>query len=433
MSMPPPPPSSTTSETSRKRKRSGPASSSAASSGSSRSKFPAATRDRVKSLNGDTCWHCGSTPVDVCHVIAQKNSQFDEAKSAGLINFDSLDDVANGIPLCPLCHRNYDAVMNPGFIFLPTDVAFFKTFESADFRRRKDRYALTQMPVPRLSPTAEEYRLHCVSKGMVEQDSHGGLYQAYVLNDYFHRGPCRAGPPPDRLGTFFEAKTWNGDPMAALNRAFVTLPKPPGFPLALRQQLFELQQMYLLHDTTYMGDNTVLDGSVFHFPPGDTEHDADSRTSNDDIADSAIDAGSEGQAGQKGPRGPVPGGNGDPPQTKHSQQQQQQQLELQILTPQSSQKCEANIDPETTIAAHPDACQQSPNATPTKKRALSESSSEVVHLEHGAWFKRRKTKKRAPSSCNSPYGRFNGKDIWRWGPMQTAQDAVDFYQKVAKL
>ncbi|KAI0407805.1 hypothetical protein F4802DRAFT_488083 [Xylaria palmicola] len=430
--MPPPPPSSTTSKTSGKHKRSRPASSSAASGSSSRSRFLAATRDRVKSLNGDTCWHCGSTPVDVCHVIAQKNSQFDEAKSAGLINFDSLDDVANGIPLCPLCHRNYDTVMKPGFIFLPTDVSFFKTFETADFQRRKDRYALTQMPVPRLSPTAEEYRLHCISKGMVEQDSHGGLYQAYVLSDYFYRGPCRIGPPPDRLGTFFEAKTWYGDPMAALNRAFITLPKPPGFPLPLRQQLFELQQMYLLHDTTYMDDNTVLNASRFHSPPGDTEHRADSRTSNSDVVDSSMDLGSEGQAGQRGPGGAVPGGNRDPPQTKQFQQQQQQ-LEPQILTPQSSQKCKANIDPETTTEVHPDACQQPPNAPLTKKRALSESSSEVVHLDHGAWFKRRKTKKRAPSPCNSPYGRFNRKDIWRWGPTQTAQDAVDFYQKVAKL
>ncbi|KAI0877954.1 hypothetical protein GGS24DRAFT_444781 [Hypoxylon argillaceum] len=430
---PPPPPSSTTSKTSGKRERSKPASSSAASGGSSRSRFLSATRNRVKSLNGDTCWHCGSTPVDVCHVIAQKNSQFDEAKSAGLINFDSLDDVANSIPLCSLCHRNYDTVMNPGFIFVPTDVSFFETFETADFERRKDRYALTQMPVPRFSPTAEEYRLHCISKGMVEQDSHGGLYQAYVLSDCCYRGPCRAEPLPDRLGTLFQAKTWYGDPMAALNRAFVTLPKPPGFPLALRQQLFELEQMYLLHDATYMGDNTALIASRFHSPPGDTEQRADSQTSNSDVADSSIDSGSEGQADQRSPGGAVPGGNGDIPQTK--QFHQQQQLEPQILPPQSSKKYEANIDPETITEVRPYACQQSPSSPPppTKKRVLSESSSEVVHLDHGAWFKRRKTKKGAPSSCNSPYGRFNGKDIWRWGPMQTAQDAVDFYQKVAKL
>ncbi|KAB8277957.1 hypothetical protein BDV30DRAFT_204591 [Aspergillus minisclerotigenes] len=119
--LPPPaqgnPPSSTSSSSLGKRKRenktSVPRTSSvrrASSNGSTA--FSASTREQVKSLesldNGDVCWHCAATPTDVCHVITKADREFETYRIRGLVNIDSPSHVDNGIPLCALCHRNFN-------------------------------------------------------------------------------------------------------------------------------------------------------------------------------------------------------------------------------------------------------------------------------------------------------------------------------------
>jgi hypothetical protein len=38
--------------------------------------------------------------------------------------------------LCPLHHRNFDQIYNPGFVFVPTDFAYFIAFENKDCEKR---------------------------------------------------------------------------------------------------------------------------------------------------------------------------------------------------------------------------------------------------------------------------------------------------------
>jgi hypothetical protein len=46
----------------------------AASSGSSATDFSRRGKERVVQLDdGSTCWHCGASPTDVCHVIGRKD------------------------------------------------------------------------------------------------------------------------------------------------------------------------------------------------------------------------------------------------------------------------------------------------------------------------------------------------------------------------
>jgi hypothetical protein len=55
----------------------------------------------------------------------------------GLITFNHLGDIDNAIPLCPLCHRNFDDINKPGLIFLP-DISYFIDFEKEDYRHREE-------------------------------------------------------------------------------------------------------------------------------------------------------------------------------------------------------------------------------------------------------------------------------------------------------
>ncbi|KAJ9650767.1 hypothetical protein H2201_009295, partial [Coniosporium apollinis] len=260
--LPPPLPESahgsSSSGSSRKRKRTqlhSQASSVASSADGSRRgiAFSSATRDKVKRLNsGDACWHCGASPVDVCHIITKNNRQFELNKSAGLLNIDSLADDANAVPLCPLCHRNFDDLINPGFIFFPCDIVFFETFEQADFRRRRERYFTTRTPVQRITPTGVDYRAHQLRAGRIEEDVNGGLYQRYMLYDYLPKYRCCAAV--NRVGQVFEAAPWHGDPMAALHRSFAALSSTVlrGLPLDKRMELQELQNLYIQNDASYM-------------------------------------------------------------------------------------------------------------------------------------------------------------------------------------
>ncbi|KAJ9634362.1 hypothetical protein H2199_009020 [Coniosporium tulheliwenetii] len=164
----------------------------------------------------------------------------------------SLADDANAVPLCPLCHRNFDDLINPGFIFFPCDIVFFETFEQADFRRRRERYFTTRTPVQRITPTGEDYRAHQLRAGQIEEDVNGGLYQRYMLYDYLPKYRCCAAV--NRVGQVVEAARWHGDPMAALHRSFAALSSTVlrGLPLDKRMELQELQNLYIQNDASYM-------------------------------------------------------------------------------------------------------------------------------------------------------------------------------------
>ncbi|OJD30511.1 dienelactone hydrolase family protein [Diplodia corticola] len=234
----------------RKRKRH--VSASSARSSRNVATFSASTRDQLFDLyrsEAYACWHCNAKPADAAHVITRRDVQFDAYKSAGLLTIDALSDLKNAVPLCPLCHRNFDDHNNPGFVFFPAGLAYFRMHEERDAQRRTEKYRLTGAPVARIAPSAIDYLEHHTRNGLVDEDSVGGMYERYVLFDYL---PNVAGAAPI-LGQIGGPAPWHGDPMAALRRAFAASSSsiPSGSSWRRKKELVELRLLYEKTDMSY--------------------------------------------------------------------------------------------------------------------------------------------------------------------------------------
>lgn len=48
-----------------------------------------------------------------------------------------LASLANAIALCGTCHPQFDYALDPGFVFIPTDLDYFIDFELEDRQRRR--------------------------------------------------------------------------------------------------------------------------------------------------------------------------------------------------------------------------------------------------------------------------------------------------------
>ncbi|KAL1962321.1 hypothetical protein VTN77DRAFT_9812 [Rasamsonia byssochlamydoides] len=118
--------------------------------------FSSVTKLEVRRIAQDQCWNCLATPIDVAHVVAKEDPAISLLSQRGMINF-SLTSISN-IALCPLCHRNFDQTLDPGFIFVPSDIAYFISFEEQDYekkmpscwRRDSDEDMSNERQVPRL-------------------------------------------------------------------------------------------------------------------------------------------------------------------------------------------------------------------------------------------------------------------------------------------
>ncbi|TKA45114.1 hypothetical protein B0A49_13658 [Cryomyces minteri] len=183
--------------------------------------FSETVKRNVTQLLGNFCWHCGATPVQVCHVIPKKNGSFLELKRNSLITFEHLGSEQNAIALCGTCHANFDNTNQPGFVFLPTNLRYFIEFEKTDFSYREERARRCGGIIDkRAVPTAAAYLQQQIKDGAVELDAIGGLYQSYTLRNYFPTFITQEnyafipGPGP------FKPGEWHGDPMAAIWRGF---------------------------------------------------------------------------------------------------------------------------------------------------------------------------------------------------------------------
>ncbi|KAI9771526.1 MAG: hypothetical protein M1840_002146 [Geoglossum simile] len=211
----------------------------------SASTFSQTTKNKIAYLDdAECCWHCGAKPTDICHVISQKDKAFKELVVQGLLPFSTLSHIDNGIPLCPLCYRNFDDILFPGFVFIPTDLAFFIKFEQDDYKRRTQIAQATGQVSGRTCPTAEDYFAHQLNAGVIPEDTYNGLYTRYTLHDYFPKlgqPPFEPGPGP-----FAMPKPWHGAPTAALLRAFQVCsnPLPQGIPTGVLTDLNTLIQLY---------------------------------------------------------------------------------------------------------------------------------------------------------------------------------------------
>ncbi|TKA39991.1 hypothetical protein B0A49_13781, partial [Cryomyces minteri] len=230
------------------------------------STFSGSVRDQVARLDdGSTCWHCGASPTDICHVIGKKDRDFDRLVQEGLITFEQLGDVGNAIPLCPLCHRNFDDMVNPGFIFVPADLEYFIQYEEADQDRRREIGKRTGAVPIRVAPTAESYRDHQIRAEAIDAHACGGTYLRFTLRDYFPK----LGQPPfvPGPGPFVNPEPWHGAPTAALQRGFRVLGNPllRGIPRKIKQSLHTLLALYqeeVLEDDI-SGQRTQADAENF--------------------------------------------------------------------------------------------------------------------------------------------------------------------------
>ena len=169
----------------------------------------------------------------------------------GLIDF-SIDSVLNGIPLCATCHGQFDYALDPGLIFLPTDLQFFIDAELEDRKRRRG-LASDWVNIQREVPDAERYRNHQIGvryKGhqvgetAVGPDSIGGLYRPVFAKSYLHAG-WLSSSIDDELT---EPRPWHGAPLASLRRAIAILGtgRISALDETTRLRLERLRNMYFL-------------------------------------------------------------------------------------------------------------------------------------------------------------------------------------------
>lgn len=135
---------------------------------------------------------------------------------AGLLNF-SLTSAANGIPLCPTCHAEFDRAHDPGFVFIPADLQYFIDFELKDSEKRKLAAREGNILI-RQVPTSIMYRDHLLKQGIISDGATSGLYQPIFLKSYLLGGRF----PPEDFG-FTEPKHWHGAPLATLRRGILAL------------------------------------------------------------------------------------------------------------------------------------------------------------------------------------------------------------------
>ncbi|MCJ1259196.1 hypothetical protein MMC24_007032 [Lignoscripta atroalba] len=251
------------SEASRRRKRDDGSAFSSATT-----EFAASTREKTKALLHGQCFHCEMSgpyaPLDVCHVIPKKSSNYDRHLADGLLDF-SLDDIVNSILLCKNCHVVFDD-LEPVWTFLPTDLEYFIHFEEEDFKRRQaivdERYLEQQQlqivppplplpPPPRRCPTAGEYLEAWVSKEPKWPSSAlGGAYSRFTMPRYRQR--------PDTM----HLQAWHGAPLAAIIHAFRAVLgnlTPPEFVApSIKKQLRKLQDLYERRPETGHGGDTSI-------------------------------------------------------------------------------------------------------------------------------------------------------------------------------
>lgn len=330
-------------------------------------------------------------------------------KAAGLLNIDSLSDLQNALSLCPLCCSNFHDHNDPGFVFFPADLDYFRSHEEHDAQRRREKHRLTGAPVARISPTTADYRRYQRDAGLIEEDSVGGIHERYTLRDYFPTEPLFIGPGP-RLGQVTRPAPWHGDPMAALRRAFAVISSPiiSGLPLNKKKELMSLRMLYEETDASYQVQS-----------PEDQEN-------------------TPGHNAEQSPHTGTPQGPNQPPnrdgtggtglrQTDPAPQsvlrQRAPSVRDHVPTPPFSLPRSDNRGPTDSPPARPVIIADSkPHCTPsaaTKRRAPAEDDRELLP---------KRLKGTRASSAWKDLGTQAPEQGWRWGPTGTANEAIEFYK-----
>jgi hypothetical protein len=119
--------------------------------------------------------------------------------------------VENGIALCQPCHTEFDQTVDPGFVFLPTNLQYFIDFEPGD-RQQRDLESNRNHDCRKV-PTAEDYKIYQFNEGKISADAIGGLYRPIFLRNYLLGGRLSS----DILDSMSTPKQWHGAPMGTLD------------------------------------------------------------------------------------------------------------------------------------------------------------------------------------------------------------------------
>lgn len=299
--------------------------------------------------------------------------KFAELVQQGLVTFDSLGHTDNAIPLCPLCHRNFDDINRPGFLFIPSDLQYFIDYERMDFDRRTIIATTTTSIPPRSCPTPKMYFEHQLLSGDIQQGACGGKYVRYTLRDYFPKLGQNDWIPG--RGPFQDAEPWHGAPSAALRRAFQVLGDPlvHGIPEEDRQKLRELQDLYM---------KQIRISSTSELESSDIQVSADpDESQGDDPAAHAPDASSTGRI--------VPTGS--------LSNTDESQIPSSLGHSQDLQRC-------TYVSGLRRSC--GPDGLLLKRHIPPITSDRLLHQR--------------PRTCQS-------RKLWRWGPRSSSHEKAIWY------
>lgn len=301
------------------------------------------------------------------------SSQFHEALTHGLIDFQEKQNPQNAIALCGTCHTNFDHVYNPSFFFLPTDLNYFINYERQDRKRRRRLGRRTGTIPARMCPTAQTYQDHQIHQG-VEGAEVGGLYTRIVINDFLPQYPGRAPFHPG-LSEYGATKSWTGSPMASLQRAVLMLRKLNlhGIPREIRNALRQLQDAYS-EELDLDGSDTSSQGRIELSKPEETDFEE---------------------------------GRGERFEDKRREtraRSQQSGAEQRSASGNREQDCEEHVVSE-----------DKERASASKGEVHSEANIEVAFSHPRV--------RHQDIDCNA--SRF-----WRWGPYATSEDAAKFFQRV---
>lgn len=132
-------------------------------------------------------------------------------------------------------------------MFVPTDLKFFLDFEREDFERRTEALKITGSRPGRICPSPLQYQVH--QEQELERGVCGGLYMSYVLRHYFYRLEGYPEVKPGVSPFIKNPKSWHGDPMASLEKAFKALGQQPNvFSREVKTALRELLDLYCEND-----------------------------------------------------------------------------------------------------------------------------------------------------------------------------------------
>ncbi|KAL8827486.1 MAG: hypothetical protein Q9170_006996, partial [Blastenia crenularia] len=217
---------------------------------------------RAIERDGSDCWHCGSLDkLEHIHLLGQtKHGIMARLQSQGLTNIQYLHQKENGMYLCNRCHSALDEVEDPGWVFIPTNLAFFLDAENADYSRRLATFRRSSDAVfpQRIPPNPDRYIQQC-----------GGLYDSFMLRPYGsqqdawqHRGRSVYQPNP---------KVWHGDPMLALFKGLGAIGKNL---VILPSSLLTLGRLYDTNDQPPKPDDPT-DHQPTHDDGNDDNSDVD--------------------------------------------------------------------------------------------------------------------------------------------------------------